>query len=182
MPTTRTTRSTPATAPAPVAPPSAPAAPLSADPGLSAYELQRLENIRANEAVLASLNLTSFKAELGVPTTSGRPSQRGVVSSSRKRSASPSVPTRTSNRTKNIQPEYNGMHIEHTDGRVEIEGADGQILQVRPGCGERKEMRPEDLRAALDHREPIPFHRVNNDDESDVEEDIADIWGSDDYN
>ncbi|XP_076012092.1 WD repeat-containing protein 76 [Genypterus blacodes] len=45
--------------------------------GLSAYELERLENIRQNKAFLSSMNLTEIKTELNQSTQS-KPSQRGL--------------------------------------------------------------------------------------------------------
>ena len=157
-------------APAPTATETAaetPAETPTAEPGLSAYELERLANIRANEAILASLNLVSFKSEMGLKSSSARPSQRGVANASRKRSSStPTVPTRQSSRTRNVAPEFSGVAEEHRDGRIELDSGD----IIAPGVG--KVARPEDLFKQLDPRTPIPFHRVNDDDMEEAEEDV----------
>ena len=131
----------------------------NATPGLSAYELQRLANIKANEAVLASLNLTELKAEMGVVATSAnRPSQRGV-GTSRKRSASPALPSRTSARAKNIAPDYTGVKVEHSDGRVVLESGDVVLLGGKMMRAEEEDYDP---------LAPTPFHRLNNDDADEV--------------
>ena len=147
---------------------------VEAQPGtgtLSAYELQRLENIRRNEEVLASLNLTSARKELGMTAKgpSARPSQRGV-GTARKRSASPALPTRTSARTKQIAPDYTGIRMEHADGRVEL--ASGDV--VLPGSG--KVLKAEDA-PQLDPWTPRPFHRTNDEDNDDNDAD-ADAAGA----
>lgn len=92
----------PAAAPAPAPPP----APPTNMGGLSAYEIQRLENIRRNEEVLMSLNLTSLSSQFsGGSSTAARPSQRGVAVSRKRSSSTPAAATRTSARTKNIAPD-----------------------------------------------------------------------------
>jgi hypothetical protein len=148
--------SAPAAVPAPAPEPSPAPTPAPASGDLSAYELQRLANIRANEAVLASLNLTSMRAELGMPPASSasRPSQRGV-GSARKRSATPMLPTRTSSRTQGLTPVYTGIQVEHADGRVETEAG----VTVMPGSNKAA-----NLEEKLHPATPIPFHRVNDDD------------------
>ncbi|KAK1891924.1 WD repeat-containing protein 76 [Dissostichus eleginoides] len=50
------------------------------DGGLSAYELERLENIRQNQAFLSSMNIFQAMEELK-PFTRPKPSQRGLMSS-----------------------------------------------------------------------------------------------------
>mgnify|MGYP001296395253 CR=1 FL=1 len=133
--------------------------------GLSAYELQRLENIKANEAVLASLNLLEAKADMGMSTSSRAPTKRGVASSaSKKRKETPSLPTRSSARAKAASEgvkaavEFKGIDHEYADGRIDLQG--GEMIMP----GQDKQARPEDLRKMLDPRTPLPFHRVNDED------------------
>ena len=125
---------------------------------MSAYELQRLDNIKRNESLLASLGLASLAKELGVGRSStSRPSQRGVGTARKRSASSPAEPTRTSSRTRNIAPDYTGIKVEHTDGRIEL--ASGDVVLPRSGKVVRK-----DAREDLPPETPIPFHRVNDDD------------------
>lgn len=137
--------------------------------GLSEYELKRLANMAANEAALAALKIPSFSVKKEA-SSSSRPSQRGVGNT--KRSASPALPTRTSSRTKNIEPVYTGIINEHSDGRIEL--ASGDV--VMPGSG--KVVKAEDRRANLDPRIPIPFHRVNDEDAD--EDELPEVEADDD--
>ena len=89
---------------------------------LSAYELQRLKNMEANNAILASLGLVGSP---GVSALTGRaaagtsrPSQRGVGKQSQKRKETPSEPTRKSLRTRSVAPESASIVEEKADGTI----------------------------------------------------------------
>ncbi|EOD40234.1 hypothetical protein EMIHUDRAFT_251264, partial [Emiliania huxleyi CCMP1516] len=73
---------------------------------------------------------------MGLKSSSARPSQRGVANASRKRSSStPTVPTRQSSRTRNVEPEFSGVAEEHRDGRIELDSGD----IIAPGVGKPDE-------------------------------------------
>jgi hypothetical protein len=127
--------------------------------GLSAYELQRLENIRKNNLVLASLDLldvgrdheahstsATFTYERGhffqqvdltgaaarAAARAAKPSQRGV--GLKKRGARPRLPTRPrSARLSNMAPEAGMVASERADGTVTLDLGDGKLVEVRKG-------------------------------------------------
>jgi len=114
--------------------------------GLSAYELERLENIRRNESQLAALGLLATR---DVVRMAGR--SRSVVDASRKRPASPQPPTRASGRLKGDDPQYSGL--EPADG-VRSELFAGEA--VPPG----RVLATEAMGGAVDPRLPTIFRRV----------------------
>ena len=71
---------------------------------LSAYEKQRLANIAANNAVLASLNLSS--ATLGIPQRPAVPAKKKLVKKPRKAAALPTPSRKSSRLEEGPAPEY----------------------------------------------------------------------------
>lgn len=98
---------------------------------------------------------------MGSKASSAGPSQRGV-GSSRKRSASPTLPTRASSRVKGDNPDYTGIQIEHRDGRIEL--ASGTV--VLPGAGVATAVSA----PKIDPRLPTPFHRLNEEEETEAQD------------
>lgn len=118
--------------------------------GLSAYELERLENIRRNESQLAALGLLATR---DVVRMAGR--SRSVVDASRKRPASPQPPTRASGRLKGDDPQYSGLDkVEPAAQRARSELAAGEV--VPPG----RVLATEAMGGAVDPRLPTIFRRV----------------------
>ena len=152
---------TPSATPASV-PPAEPVIDDNVEAGLSAYELQRLANIRANEEVLKQLNLLPLSSQgLGVRSARAAPSQRGI-GATKKRAASPAVATRESNRTRGKAAEYTGIRVEHSDGRVEL--SSGELVMPKTG----KIMQAE---AEVDPSQPLAFRHLNKTDEEEELED-----------
>ena len=152
---------TPSATPASV-PPAEPVIDDNVEAGLSAYELQRLANIRANEEVLKQLNLLPLSSQgLGVRSARAAPSQRGI-GATKKRAASPAVATRESNRTRGKAAEYTGIRVEHSDGRVEL--SSGELVMPKTG----KDMQAE---AEVDPSQPLAFRHLNKTDEEEELED-----------
>jgi WD40 repeat protein len=152
-------------------PSSAPPAPSSNpdEEGLSAYEIQRLRNIEANNKILEALDLVGAGRKLlgKSAATTAKPSQRGLNKRA-KPEQTPTVPTRASSRLKNEPPDATtamGLHEERADGSVVL--GNGQVV-LPENRGRSKFARRAPV--ALDGRLPIPCRRLNADSEDEDEE------------
>ena len=156
-----------AASPAPVAQTTAAAEDEEYNPdGLSAYELQRLRNIEANNKILAALDLVGAgRALVGKPATAAKPSQRGLNKRVKRDEATPTEPTRASGRIRRQPPDAAtaaGLYEERADGSIVL--GTGKVVQPENRGRSKFARRVPSYSASL----PIPCRRLNAD--SDDEE------------